>query len=64
MINIRFRECCEACPNIDVNYDSMVNVLGEPATIIGCSHMCVCGRYSKEEESEESPPEIKGFCDA
>lgn len=65
MINIRFRECCEACAHINPGYEITTNILGEPIAVIGCTHMCVCSEYEGEGALEEvAPSEIKGFCNA
>lgn len=65
MIDIQFKQCCGACPNIDVDYEQ-TRGFGEVVTVIGCSHACVCAAYNEEEPEEGSPPEktVKGFCDA
>lgn len=65
MIDIRFKECCCSCPNIEVQYDQ-VRGLSEVLTVIGCSHACVCGAYNAEEPEEEAPPDVtvKGFHNA
>lgn len=64
MIDIQFKRCCSACPNIDVDYEQ-TRGFGEVVTVIGCSHACVCGAYNAE-ETEEDPLEIsvKGFHNA
>ena len=59
MIQVLFRECCECCQHIKVDYET--NVMG--MTVIGCEHMNVCGQYAQE----ELPPQditVKGFADA
>lgn len=65
MIDIRFKECCCSCSNIDVQYDQ-VRGLSEVLTVIGCSHACVCGAYNAEEPEEEAPRDVtvKGFHNA
>ena len=59
MIQMLFRECCEECPHIKVDYET--SEMG--MTVIGCEHMKVCGHYHRE----DPPPQditVKGFCDA
>ena len=65
MIDIRFRECCCSCYNLEVQYDQ-VRGCSEMLTVIGCSHACVCAAYNEEEPEEDSPPDVtvKGFCNA
>lgn len=65
MIDIRFKECCCSCSNLEVQSDQ-VRGLCETLTVIGCSHACVCAAYNAEEPEEEIPPDktVKGFCNA
>ena len=65
MIEIQFKQCCNTCPNIDVNYEQ-TRGFGEVVTVIGCSHACVCADYNAEEPEGEIPPDVmvKGFCNA
>lgn len=51
MIDIRFKECCCSCSNLEVQYDQ-VRGCSEMLTVIGCSHACVCGAYNEEEPEE------------
>ena len=65
MIDIRFKRCCSACPNIDVSYDQ-TRGFGEVVTVIGCNHACVCGVYNAEEAEDDTHPDVtvKGFYNA
>lgn len=65
MIEIQFKTCCSACPNVDVNYDQ-TRGFREVVTVIGCSHACVCGAYHAEAPEEKAPPDVivKGFHNA
>lgn len=65
MIDVRFKECCTSCTNIDVDYDQ-VHGCTEILTVIGCRHACVCGAFNAEEPMEEASPDvtIRGFQDA
>lgn len=52
MINILFRDCCQECNNIDVDYDvtETGNCLGEKKAYVtvGCSHSEVCKKYIED----------------
>ena len=51
MIDIKFKKCCEDCPEIDLTYDcDIVDMMGRKKafTTIGCSHAKVCARYISE----------------
>lgn len=47
MIDIRFKECCSSCSNLEVQYEQ-VRGLCETLTVIGCSHACVCRKYHED----------------
>lgn len=64
MIDILFRECCESCPHIQVDYETHGVGITETATMIGCSHMRVCGMYQQEEPDPTQDITVRGFHDA
>ena len=41
MIKLAFKNCCMTCENVDVDYDYVVNVIGEKTVCVYCSHMNV-----------------------
>ena len=65
MIDIQFKACCNACPNIDVDYNQ-TREFGEVVSVIGCAYACVCGVYNAEKAEAESAPDVivKGFNNA
>lgn len=64
MINILFRECCENCPHILVDYETNSVGITGPSTVIGCAHMRVCGMYYQEEPELPQDVTVRGFHDA
>jgi hypothetical protein len=66
VIDIYFKQCCQNCNNLDLDYEQ-TSGLGELVTVIGCRHSCVCGKYNSEPEAEEASEQdvtVKGFCNA
>ena len=62
MIAVLFRECCEECPHIRVDYETNSGGVAPLTTVIGCEHMNVCGKYQEAKEPEEAQDiTIKGF---
>ena len=55
MLCIQFKECCEDCPNIDINVDKMeitTNSYEQTAYTISCKHQNVCKYYLEQSESK------------
>lgn len=56
MLDIRFKECCSDCDNIDVdicerNYRSRMFDLNMKKVTISCKHSTVCKKYLERDES-------------
>jgi hypothetical protein len=62
MIEVLFRECCENCHHISVEYNT-VSGYTTRVTTIGCSHMSVCGKYLQEEPPAQDIT-VRGFANA
>lgn len=56
MIEILFKDCCDSCPHIDVDYETYGTGITTPTTMTGCKYMCVCGQY--KEDIPEAPPGV------
>lgn len=59
MIKIMYKECCQNCGNLDIDYetDEIHIMTGEKqiSAFIGCSHMPVCKRYIDEKKMPATP---------
>lgn len=64
MIKILYKECCQNCGNLDIDYetDEIRIMTGEKqiSAYIGCSHMPVCKRYLDEKKLTVIPELPKG----
>lgn len=67
MIDILFRDCCQECNNIDVDYDvtETGNCLGEKKAYVtvGCFHSEVCKKYIESVLKTEVKPIRSHFND-
>jgi hypothetical protein len=58
MIDIKFKECCNHCANLDLECNCE-NLYQEVMAEIGCKHMEVCGMYTKETEVKCEPMSLE-----
>ena len=64
MIKILYKECCQNCGHLDIDYetDEIRIMTGEKqiSAYIGCSHMPVCKKYLDEKKMPVIPELPKG----
>lgn len=64
MIKILYKECCQNCGHLDIDYetDEIRIMTGEKqiSACIGCSHMKVCKSYLEEKKNSVIPELPRG----
>ena len=49
MIKLNFKPCCQDCGVINVEVQTVSDVIGDRQVKIRCVHDVVCGRYNESE---------------